>query len=205
MSIVRLARLSSAFVLVVCAMLVPAGCGSSPKRAANTSQVPPSRGPEADAMIARADVLAARGNSEGAASLYREALSIAPDRYIAWNNLGVELMNLGNNIDAVAAFKVAADLSPRDPRPLANVGLVYQNIGWAQDALEYYERSLQRDPAFLDALRGWALAEEHLNYASLESLERIKRATLMESDPQWREFFERRRFRIQDQLNRSSE
>lgn len=186
-------------MVCMCAGLVLGSCASSSKQS-GSSQMPEARGPLADAIIAQADALAADGKSEEAAALYREAVAMAPDRYTAWNNLGVELMNLGNNVDAVAAFKVAADLSPRDPRPLSNIGLVYQEIGWAKDAHEYYDRALQRDPGYLDALRGWALSEEQLNMGSLESLERIKRARMMETDPKWQEFFDRRRFRVESQL-----
>lgn len=178
---------------------VISGCSSSQKRA-EALPVMPNRSAEADALVRRADGAAARGDSVKAIQFYNEALAIDPNRYVAWNNLGVELMKQQNYLDAVRAFKVAADLSPRDPRPVSNIGLAYQEMGWAQDALENFELALQRDPNFLDALRGAAVAEDTLGFASQESLKRVRQALMIEKDEQWRDFFQRRRYRIENQL-----
>ncbi len=181
---------------------VVAGCSSTHSRAQTQTPAPPRSG-EADAKIRQADAASAKGDSDAAVMLYREAIVLDRDRYVAWNNLGVELMKRGDYLDAVAAFKVAADLSPRDPRPVANIGLAYQEMGWANDALSYYEQALMRDETFLDALRGYALAEEMLGRGSLESLKQIKRALMVEKDQQWRNFFERRKFRVEALLRSS--
>jgi tetratricopeptide (TPR) repeat protein len=194
-------QVSRAVVVVVGALAVLGGCGSSATRDRPEEFLASDPG-EADALIRRGDAAAAKGDSAKAAELYRQAIVIDRDRYVAWNNLAVELMNQGNYLDAVAALKVAADLSPRDPRPVANIGMAYQEMGWAQDALEYYDQALLRDENFLDALRGYALAEETLGQASLRSLDRIKAALMVEKDAQWRDFFERRRFRVEAQLRR---
>jgi len=178
------------------------GCSSTPSRARTPTHAPPRSG-EADAKILQADAASAKGDSDAAVALYREAIVLDRDRYVAWNNLGVELMKRGDYLDAVAALKVAADLSPRDPRPVANIGLAYQEMGWANDALAYYEQALVRDQTFLDALRGYALAEEMLGRGSLESLEQIKRALMIEKDEKWRTFFERRKFRVEALLRSS--
>jgi tetratricopeptide (TPR) repeat protein len=195
---------SMAVSIVVCftGFTVLAGCSSTPARVQTPTHAPP-RSSEADAKIRLADQAAAKGDSDTAVTLYREAIVLDRDRYVAWNNLGVELMNRGDYLDAVAALKVASDLSPRDPRPVANIGLAYQQMGWANDALEYYEQALHRDETFLDALRGFALAEELLGRGSLQSLEQIKRALMVEKDQEWRTFFERRKFRVEALLRSS--
>jgi len=190
-------------LLAALALVAPlSACSSNSTRRVESAQATVNRSAEAEALVRRGDAAAARGDSERAIDFYRQAVVIDRDQYVAWNNLGVELMKLNNYLDAVAAFKVAADLSPRDPRPVANIGLAYQQMGWAQDALENYEEALRRDPHFLDALRGATLAEDTLGVASLESLNRVRQALMIEKDEQWRAFFERRRFRIEAQLNR---
>lgn len=193
-------RAATFALLVVGSLGVAAltGCESAQPRQPETFTPP--RSTEADALIRRADEAASKGESERAIGLYREAILLDGDRYVAWNNLAVELMKGGDYLDAVTALKVAADLSPRDPRPVTNIGMAYQEMGWARDALTYFDEALTRDETYLDALRGFALAEETLGEASLRSLERIKTALFIEKDQQWREFFERRRFRVEAQL-----
>lgn len=189
--------LISGLLLVGTPVLV--ACSSSQHRAATPAPLVDRRA-EVDALIRRGDAAAAKGDSAKAAELYGQALAIDSERFVAWNNLGVELMKQQNYMDAVSAFKVAADLSPRDPRPLSNIGLAYQEMGWANEALANYEAALQRDSTFLDALRGAAVAEDTLGYASQESLARVRQALMIEQDQEWRSFFERRRFRIESQL-----
>lgn len=182
-------------------LVVLSGCSSGAKRTA-PAQPYADRSGEVNSLVKRGDDAAARGDSESAVAHYQQAVTIDPQRYVAWNNMGVELMKMNNYLDAVAAFRVAADLSPRDPRPVSNIGLAYQEMGWAQDALINYEDALRRDPNYLDALRGIAVAEQNLGYASLESLNRVRHALMIEPDEQWREFFQRQRFRIENQLRR---
>ncbi len=182
-------------------LLLLAGCSSTPRRTAETEPYV-DRSAEVNALVKRGDDAAARGDSDSAITHYQQAVAIDPQRYVAWNNLGVELMKVNNYLDAVAAFRVAADISPRDPRPVSNIGLAYQEMGWAQDALINYEDALRRDPNYIDALRGIAVAEQKLGYASLESLNRVRHALMIEREEQWREFFQRQRFRIENQLRR---
>lgn len=199
----RTTRMVGIVVCVGTSGLLTSGCSSGPKRA-NEPLAVLNRSAEADALVRRADAAAARGDSANAVQFYNQALAIDPNRYVAWNNLGVELMKQQNYLDAVRAFKVAADLSPRDPRPVSNIGLAYQEMGWAQDALENFELALERDPNFLDALRGAAVAEDTLGFASQESLQRVRQALMIEKDEQWREFFQRQRYRIENQLRQRS-
>lgn len=181
--------------------LVLSGCSAGGPRSPQPAPFV-NRSGEVDALIKRGDNAASRADSESAIAHYQQAVAIDPQRYVAWNNLGVELMKMNNYIDAVAAFRVAADLSPRDPRPVSNIGLAYQEMGWAQDAMINYEDAQRRDPNYLDALRGIAVAEQHLGLASLESLHRVRHALMIEADENWRTFFQRQRFRIENQLRR---
>lgn len=201
MSCIERAAIAAIMLAGSVALTGLSGCTSTTTRNEQPTHIQ-SQSVQADAEIRLGDAAAAKGDSAKAIEHYNRAIVYDGDRYVAWNNLGVELMNEGDYLGAVTALKVAADLSPRDPRPVANIGLAYQEMGWAQDALENYDQALMRDENFLDALRGFALAEETLGQGSQRSLERIKRALMIEKDEQWREFFERRRFRVESILRK---
>ena len=147
-----------------------------------------------------AERLARMGKTDDAILRYQEALAISGDLSGAWNNLGELYMRRGDYADAVSAFGVASGLTPTDPRPLYNTGLVYQKGGWADDAIEHYAQALTRDPNMQEALRGHTVAADMLGRADDRTLEHIRRGLLRETDPQWREFFERQRFRVEAQM-----
>lgn len=191
-------------VVLPTSVAVPVGCSSSPSRTVAPVMSGSDRSREAAAKVSQADLASAKGDTAKAIDFYRQALVLDPDMYVAWNNLGVILLERGDYLDSVAAFKVASDLSPRDPRPVSNIGLAYQEMGWAKDALTYYDQAIARDQGYLEALRGYAYAEEMLGQGSLLSIERIKQALMVEKDTQWREFFERRRFRVEALLRLTS-
>ncbi|GJM19396.1 MAG: hypothetical protein DHS20C14_16090 [Phycisphaeraceae bacterium] len=160
---------------------------------------------EALALIEDAQSLADRGKTEQAIEKYQLAIGANPRIATAWHNLGVLLMGGGSYADAVSAFERASELDPADPRPLYNAGVVYQSQGWARDALSRFELALDRDPTYLPALRGAVQAAESLQISDAQTIDRIKRATLAESDETWRAYFQRQRFRVEAGLSASRE
>lgn len=152
-------------------------------------------------LIEQAEQLAERGRVAEAIQAYQSSIELTPSIASAWNNLGELLMSQNQYSDAVTAFERAGDLSPTDPRPPYNAGVVYQNQGWSRDALERFELSLDRDPNYLPALRGAVRAAEYLQLSNTSALDRIKRASLSETDDAWREYLQRQRFRVESGLN----
>ncbi len=73
-------------------------------------------------------------------------------------------------------------------------------VGWGEDALRYYQLSLERDPNWLPALRGAAVSAKALLRSSEGGLEIVKRGLLIEQDSQWRRVFESERLRITGEL-----
>lgn len=134
---------------------------------------------------------AERGESDKAIQTYTSALASWRQMPAAWNNLGVLYMEQQNYADAVGAFKVAADQSQSDPRPLENIAVCYLRSGWASDSLRYFGMSLERDPNRIESLRGAVRAAEMVRVRDEATLERIRRALLVESDPKYRAYFER--------------
>jgi len=149
----------------------------------------------------RAAKLHADGEYERALEVYRQALDLDDQLYAAWNNMGQLLMLKGNYSDAVGAYQIAAELEPTDPRPVYNIGLAYQQVGWAQDAHRSFDMALERDKNYIPALRGLVRSAELAGMGDRELLAKIKRAMLIENEEEWREYFLGQSFRVQAMVN----
>jgi Tfp pilus assembly protein PilF len=136
------------------------------------------------------------GKNDEALSEYRKALELDDQLYAAWNNMGQLLMNEGNNSDAVAAFQIASSIEQTDPRPVYNIGLVYQKVGWAKDSYTYFQSSLERDPNYLPAIHGLIRSAEMLGLGDERILEHIRNAQLRETDQEWREYLSTQFYRV---------
>lgn len=137
------------------------------------------------------------GKHDEALEEYRKALELDDQLYAAWNNMGQLLMTQNNYADAVNAFQIAASIEPSDPRPLYNIGLAYQRVGWAADAYKSYEQALAREQYYLPAMRGLARSAEMLGSGDRQLLETIKQAQLRETDDQWRDYFRAQYARVE--------
>lgn len=158
---------------------------------------PEQRRSESIRLMRQAERAAEKGRELEAIDLYKQAVGASGDLYAAWNNLGELLMRQENYADAVSAYQVAADLQPQDARPLYNIGVAYVEVGWAEEALEYFKQALDRDPSYLPALRGAVKSAELLRRADDATLDLVRRGLLRETDDRWRVYFERQRFRVE--------
>jgi tetratricopeptide (TPR) repeat protein len=144
---------------------------------------------------------ASRESDPGKAEMhYRRAVAYYNDYAPAWNNLGVTLMEQERFMEANEAFERAGDLAPSDPRPAYNQGLLFFRRSYPREALPHFLRALERDPHFLPALRAAVQAEVRIRETSQDTLDRIRRALLLETDPKWQQFFQLQRNRIQAEL-----
>lgn len=141
--------------------------------------------------------------SKAAIEEYRRSLSLSAESPEVWNNLGVELMQVQDYLGASESFSMAMQLSPTDPRPAENLGLVYQRTGWTEESLRFYDMALERSPNYLPALRGAIKASHLLGEADEKRLTQVRRALMIETDPTLREFFEREQVRILGRLERT--
>jgi len=181
------------------ACLAIAGCQADLGRQADTGA---DRLAESNRLVSMGVEAQHRNKLDDAIGYYRRALELNPNTPVAWNNMGTALMTQGHYLDAAAALKRAADVNPdpHDARPYENLGLVYYNAGFAEQSLQYYEMALERDANWLPALRGTALAARKLNKSNEHLAETMRRALMIETDPKWRDVFERERLRIEAQL-----
>jgi tetratricopeptide (TPR) repeat protein len=159
---------------------------------------------EALSLFRQASQLHEDGEFEKALVKYRESIEKDNTIFAAWNNMGQLLMQQKNYADAVAAYKIASDLQKTDPRPDYNIGLAYQTIGWADESYDHFQRSLDRDSNYLPSLRGAVRSAEMLGIGDQNVLEFIRNGQLRENDDQWREYFDRQRFRVEKLIDEST-
>jgi tetratricopeptide (TPR) repeat protein len=148
-------------------------------------------------LAAEAQVADNQKRTDDAISLYQQSINTYRDIPAAWHNLGVLYMNKGENMQAAEVFKTAADLSPGDPRPLYNIGVIWERQGYLKDALRYYNDALQREENFLPALETSIYLEHVLNSSNETTEDRLKRAMLLERNPEWRRWFEKEQIRLE--------
>lgn len=167
-------------------------------------------GEKGDRAYAAGQALKSTGDDEEAdahyaeaVGFYSQAVSTYDDFFALWNNLGTALMALDRFHQAEEAFIRASAINPSDPRPLYNRGLLWRERGYPHDARRYFERALDQDDKYLDALWGSIRADITTRSESRETLERIRTALFLVTDPQHRRFLELERERITSKLDNS--
>lgn len=177
------------------AVLTTAACQSSSRPYPKAGDEPPPPVSEQIDKAARlsrdAQRLEVAGDDKAAIEKYRAALAEYNELPAAWNNLGRLLMNQGDNLAAAEAFKTASELSPTDPRPLTNLGALWESLGYLDDAQKWYDQALQRDENHLPALRRFILVQELRGKSDDSTPARLKKALLLEKDPWWINRFKR--------------
>lgn len=93
--------------------------------------------PTADELYDRAVDCVAEGDLEGAATAYREALSVEADFADAWEGLSMALADLGRFDEAIAAAERVVDLMPDELLSYTNISRIYQKAGDVPKAEEW--------------------------------------------------------------------
>lgn len=150
----------------------------------------------AESLAKRAQEAERNKRPEEAIALYKQAIVAYRDFPGVWYNLGLLLLNEGETLAAVEAFRTAGEIEPRDPRPPYSIGVIYENQGWHQEAQRHYSDALARDPNYHEALRRSVYLDMIENSHSALTLERTRRALAAEKDEKWRDFFERTQLRL---------
>lgn len=175
------------------------GCASEPKWTPASAAAPSADAGRAETLATQAQIAEDRDRPDEAIELYRQSVAAYREFPAAWNNLGRLLMERGDGLEAATAFRVAADLSPTDPRPVYNLATLWEERGYYDDAARFYAEALERDENFLLALRGAIYVDRHARNRIDETVaRRIRRALLLETDPKWRTFFEREKIRVEE-------
>ena len=69
-----------------------------------------------------------------------------------FENLGYEILNRGNALDAITIFKLNASMHPEDAGAFSTLGYAYQNMGDKKTSIECFEKALKLNPKQINAL-----------------------------------------------------
>lgn len=190
-------------VLVACAVLAVVGLGGGCQRSSRSQPEladPAARISEARTLSLQAQEAEDDGKIDKAIELYQRSVRAYGDFPAAWNNLGVLLMKQGDTMGAYEAFSRAAELAPSDPRPAAAMGMIWQRLGYSDDALKAYEQALERDPSYQPALREAVLLAVQLDRITPTTAERARRAVMQEREARWLTELQRQALVIEQRL-----
>jgi predicted Zn finger-like uncharacterized protein len=98
-------------------------------------------------ILAQASRLREGGNVEGALDLYGRVAAEDPENAEALTGRGLCYLDLASYAPAVASFKAALRLAPRDPDALLGLAETYRFEGNKAEAVRQYERYLAAHPA----------------------------------------------------------
>lgn len=190
-------RAAACMLLAVVSVGLPA-CN---RRTISTPLLPPGLIESETRRLVQAQSIASEAyrtkDTDDAMRKYTEAVRQYRELPVAWNNLGVLLMNSDRSVEASSAFATAAELAPSDPRPVYNRGLLFDRKGFVREARVYYAEAIERDPQYLPALRGAIRADARRNEGSSETLEWVRRALLLEQDEAWIKWLRLQKIRIE--------
>ena len=91
-------------------------------------------------------------------TIFRHALAVTQDNYLAYNNLGTWLSKEGRTPEALDCFEKALRINPDDSAVLYNLGNALVKLGDWDAAIDDYRRALQITPAQSDILDNLGLA-----------------------------------------------
>ena len=105
------------------------------------------------AIVACLSVVAWRqlGYWQNTETLFRHALSVTEDNYVAHNSLGTLFLTEGDLDKAVSQYEKALDMWPDYPDALNNLGVVFMRKGLVKEAAGYYKEAVRKDPNHLVA------------------------------------------------------
>ncbi len=85
-------------------------------------------------------------------TLYRDTLQKSPDCWLAHNNLGYILDNMGQSQEAIEHYLQALRLKPDYYQAQFNLGNAFAQTGRLQEAIEHYQQALRLNPKDANAL-----------------------------------------------------
>jgi tetratricopeptide (TPR) repeat protein len=122
------------------------GAGESVARAGSRGAVV--AGVVAAALLVACLVLTVRqiGFWRNTETLFRRAVEVTQNNYLAYNNLGYYLANHGRNAEAMKYYERSIAINPTYADALNNLGYSYANQKNFRAAMPYYTRALQAQP-----------------------------------------------------------
>lgn len=189
-----------AAVLASAALITVGGC----KSAEVVSDDPQVRLMKAHEIAQDAQELQRKGKTDEAIALYTKSAQTSRAYAPAWYNLGVLLMEQGKSMEAAEALTVAAESDLTDPRPHTALGLLAQKLVHYDEAAKYYSQALERSDRYLPALRKSIEVDQLRDRYDDTTLQRVRKALYLETDPQWKDFLMRQKLKAEQRVSKSA-
>ncbi|MHA1336722.1 MAG: tetratricopeptide repeat protein [Promethearchaeota archaeon] len=109
-------------------------------------------------------------NYDEAIKCFQEIISLDPNNYRAYYNLGISYHNQGDNKKALEACQKAVEIKPDYAHCYYNMGLIYEENDDFEKALLYYKKALKADPKLTYAAQAKRAIEESIQ--DLEDFEK---------------------------------
>lgn len=199
----RAVSMVMAFALAAGVVAGLGACRSSAPRAGDMQAERARSLSEAVALANRGQSAMRAGEHTEAIEFFSQSIQFAPDFGASWHELGLAYMQRGQDDDfmkAGQALQRAASLMPTDPKPSRNLGILYQQRGFEDEALKHFQDALVIEPNDIDSLRGAAASVKLLKKSDSLTLDMLKRAQMIETDPTWRELIMRERIRVENEI-----
>lgn len=91
--------------------------------------------------------LSAEGNGTESIAALKRAIAIYPNYLMAHNDLGAQLLELGQLDDAAAELRAAIKIDPKAANPQINLGIVLERQNNFAESLATLDKGLSLDPA----------------------------------------------------------
>ena len=95
-------------------------------------------------------------------ALFKRAVAVTDNNFIAHNNLGQGLLLQGETSEAIYHFKKSLEISPRFELAHFNMGLSLYNLGRLDEAVQFYMNAVQIKPDFAAAYNALGEAQYRL-------------------------------------------
>jgi tetratricopeptide (TPR) repeat protein len=109
---------------------------------------------EAECFSAIALVKTSLAEVDEAIDAYKQAIHLAPEQFLAWNNLGNLCLKILHNDEAMIAFQKAIAQNPKDPIGWNGLGKVYSMMGYVDDAIIAYRKAISFMATFAQPWNG---------------------------------------------------
>jgi tetratricopeptide (TPR) repeat protein len=83
--------------------------------------------------------------------LFRHAIEVTTDNYVAYNALGIAFSDKGRNDEALAFLSESVRLKPCYPKGEYDLGTVLLRMGRLEEAVQHLTVAVKHDPAFANA------------------------------------------------------
>jgi len=113
------------------------------------------------ARMLMANYHAGEGDTKGAAEWYRKSIEADPTFAPAYNFLGYSYKILGDYKNAEETFKKYTELATNSANPADSYAELLLKMGRFDEAIQWYQKALEKDPGFTGSLGGTGFGYIH--------------------------------------------